>query len=920
MAKSIGMAFQCLAVVSWFLVPLAGASSPQDDLDGGFRQEMADVEVLAEDSRGMGFQPMKHGQACPEHSRGDGRATVDADGRSDPAHGSLLGGESLSPDNFVVLADDLQEPNALTIETDLPWVEGYYRSYSSSIALHGTANPSDTAAVRVAGRLARWSAETGQWSIGPLEGQPQTAELLPAGSLWLWLDDGSNQGGPADGVAWYGHPDYNDLGWPGPARAKFGYGNDGEATTVSFGPNSSNKFITTYFRTWFDVEDVSQYASLKVRVVRDDGVVVYLNGNSVPIVRDRISEEPFDYSTGADDPAVGGDDESTFFEYAVDPALLVNGANLIAAEVHQVSRTSSDIGFDLELVATRKESPADEGIALEPGANTIFVQTFADPNGLTAARQTAQIDVWFAEPIMTTLSGALQSDTVIGSHGIVTVTGDVIIPAGTSLEIRPGAAIFFEQNTGITVETGGCLVAEGTPDARILMAPDPSADRWDGISFDASREKNRLICVDMEYGDGQDRSLDIDHSRVFLDDMTWVSTNGRTPIMELHNPQAYVRNCVIPTISSVEPVHGSGLSGDQYCIFEGNVFGRTSGYSDIVDYTGGRRPGPIIQFYNNTFLGGGDDGPDLDSADAHIEGNYFTDFHQTTPTQDSPSYAVATGDGSEVCVVRNVFVDNDHCILLKEDAHSWFANNTCVGSTIADISFGEPFRSYVRQPGRGIYGDGNIFYGTAAVFEHLYDNPSDYGPSDVYIYRSILPSAWQEPPTWDRLGVTHRLGSGNIDVDPLFTDPNYDLSLLARSAAIGAGTNGLDMGAFVPAGASVSGVSETVIDKTEVTLTIGGPGITHYKWRLVDDGLAGPWSQEIALPVGVTDFPADPDNTVGTLHLTGLEDGHTYHVDVIGKNSAGLWQGQRFRDTEFITPGNPDGNSSAAWTVVLQQP
>ncbi|MFC1780810.1 hypothetical protein ACFLZ8_00920 [Planctomycetota bacterium] len=69
--------------------------------------------------------------------------------------------------------------------------------------------------------------------------------------------------------------------------------------------------------------------------------------------------------------------------------------------------------------------------------------------------------------------------------------------------------------------------------------------------------------------------------------------------------------------------------------------------------------------------------------------------------------------------------------------------------------------------------------------------------------------------------------------------------------------------------------------------------------------------------MGITDFPADPDNMLGTLHLSGLEDGHTYRVDVLGKNSANLWQGERFGDTEFIAPGNPEGNSSASWTVVV---
>jgi len=895
MAKLIGTAFRCVFVVSFVFASLAEASYPQGDLNGNCRVEMADLEILAAHWLGI--------QSC-----------------SDPACGDLAGGEGVNMDDFVEFAAHWQGLCVLTIDTDLSWSDGYYRSYSSPIALGGTANPSETGAVRAAGRLSRWSSATGQWSIGPLEGQSQTEIPLPEGSSWLWLDDGSNQGGPADGIAWYGHPDYNDSDWSGPGPGKLGYENDGEVTPVGYGPDDNNKYITTYFRTWFDVNDVSEYASLTARVIRDDGIVVYLNGDPLPAVRDRMTEEPFDYLTEADSPAVGGDDEDTYFEHDVDLAKLLNGTNLIAAEVHQVSPTSSDLGFDLELVATRKTSSADEGIALDPNANTIIVETFADPCGVTTVLETAQIDIWFEEPIVYTLSGTLQTDTVVGSHSTVTVTGDVTIPAGVSLEIRAGAVLLFEDNTGITVDTGGRLVAEGTSDARILMAPDPSASRWDGIHFDGTGEDNRLICVDMEYGDEQGQSLDIDHSRVFLDEMTWVTTNGRTPVMELHNPQAHIRNCVIPTVSSGEPVHGSGLSGDQYCIFEGNTFGRSTGYSDIVDFTGGSRPGPIIQFYNNMWIGGGDDGLDLDSTDAHVEGNFFTGFHKSTPTQDSPSYAVATGDGSEVCVVRNVFVDNDHCILLKEDGYSWFANNTCIDSTVADISFGEAFRSSPRVPGRGVYGDGNIFYGTAAVFEHLYDNPVDYGPDDVYMYRSIMPAEWHVPATWDRLGVAHTLGSGNIDADPCFANPNDDLTLLAGSAAIGAGTNGVNMGAFVPAGASVSGVSETVIAEMEMVLTIGGPGITHYKWRLVDDGAAGPWSEEIGLPVGIADFPADPDNTLGTLHLTDLQDGHTYRVDVFGKNSADQWQGERFRDTEFIGLGNPEGNSSASWTVVLDPP
>ena len=158
-------------------------------------------------------------------------------------------------------------------------------------------------------------------------------------------------------------------------------------------------------------------------------------------------------------------------------------------------------------------------------------------------------------------------------------------------------------------------------------------------------------------------------------------------------------------------------------------------------------------------------------------------------------------------------------------------------------------------------------------------------------------------------------GLQNIDGDPIFRDPRSDWTLPAGSPAVGTGSNGQNMGAGVPAGASVSGEPGVASCQTTAVLSVSGPGITHYKYRLVDNGIAGSWSDEIALPVNADDFPPDPDNVYGRIDLTGLQHGHTYRVDVIGKNSAGLWQGRRFRDTDFFAPGNADGNSSAEWTV-----
>jgi len=49
---------------------------------------------------------------------------------------------------------------------------------------------------------------------------------------------------------------------------------------------------------------------------------------------------------------VSGVDETTFFDYSIDPSVFVNGTNVIAVEIHQCNSTSSDLSFDLQIVTT----------------------------------------------------------------------------------------------------------------------------------------------------------------------------------------------------------------------------------------------------------------------------------------------------------------------------------------------------------------------------------------------------------------------------------------------------------------------------------------------------------------------------------------------------------------------------------------
>jgi phosphodiesterase/alkaline phosphatase D-like protein len=86
-----------------------------------------------------------------------------------------------------------------------------------------------------------------------------------------------------------------------------------------------------------------------LRVLRDDGAVVYVNGAEV--WRTNMPVGAVDFQTLAASN-VSGLDESTFFETSIDPAVLQTGTNVIAVEVHQEFRESSDVSFDLQLIAS----------------------------------------------------------------------------------------------------------------------------------------------------------------------------------------------------------------------------------------------------------------------------------------------------------------------------------------------------------------------------------------------------------------------------------------------------------------------------------------------------------------------------------------------------------------------------------------
>lgn len=192
--------------------------------------------------------------------------------------------------------------------------------------------------------------------------------LVGKGAAWSYLDNGSDQG-----TVWRS-PAFNDSGWKtGPAQ--LGYGDGDEATVVSYGSNSSAKYITTYFRRHFSVANPAAFVSLTLNLKRDDGAVVYLNG--VEVHRGNMPTGAIGYTTRATS-ALSGADEATFFPSSLSTGQLAAGDNVIAVEIHQSDPTSSDISFDLELLGNTSVSVTRGPYLQMAAANGVTVRWRTD--------------------------------------------------------------------------------------------------------------------------------------------------------------------------------------------------------------------------------------------------------------------------------------------------------------------------------------------------------------------------------------------------------------------------------------------------------------------------------------------------------------------------------------------------------------
>ncbi|YCM45166.1 lamin tail domain-containing protein [Verrucomicrobiaceae bacterium 227] len=193
------------------------------------------------------------------------------------------------------------------------------------------------------------------------------------------------------------HPLFDDSSWA-PDSALFPNGAQGPIagassfaingftanTTIDIGP-VSDRYPTLYFRKDFQVTDASSYFEISLSTIRDDAMIIYLNGKE--IYRDNFNKAVVSYSDFAIE--AGRESDVITHNFTLSPGDLLEGANTIAIEIHNQSNTSSDAGFQLSLGGLRSSGGGNTVNLMESGI--VKARTFN--NGEWSALRTADFIV-----------------------------------------------------------------------------------------------------------------------------------------------------------------------------------------------------------------------------------------------------------------------------------------------------------------------------------------------------------------------------------------------------------------------------------------------------------------------------------------------------------------------------------------------
>ncbi len=600
--------------------------------------------------------------------------------------------------------------------------------------------------------------------------------LIPQGTAWRYFDGSSTPVGSWQSI------NFSDAAWK-LGNAQLGYGDGDEKTVISYGPNSQNKYITSYYRHAFQISNPTDIQALKLRLLRDDGAVIYLNGNE--IVRSNMPTGTISYSTLAP-VAVGGAEETTFFEFTIDKSNLVAGTNLLAVEIHQSGGTSSDVSFDLSLDAVLNQQSNTENVI---GTNDSIVYTILDDTKLIAEFEkisSSELAQVINEPL-----------TLSKINSPYFVPNDVTIETNGIVNIEPGTIIYFSGGKGMTVK--GKLIMNGTVDEPITLTSYYPLEKWAAICFDSSNGISELNNVNISLAtNGSDpvyffAAISSLNSTIHLNNVNF--NNVKLPISSQWS-NMIVHGCTFENVYEVGDY--INCNGGNLSVSNSTFTGNAISDMDAIDLGFMNGTTDINNNIIKDFTGSNSDGIDLGDASLNVS-------ISNNLIMNCSDKGVSVGQGSTTTLVRNV-ISNCNLGVGTKDSLSYA---DILNSTFYSNNIGVSCFEKVLNRGGGIADIKNSIFASSKIFSVLADNVSK-----INVNYSLSNT--------DTLS-----GESNIYGEPLLINPdglNYHLQTNSPcfdtgdpSSSVDPDGSRNDIGAFMYAGVAKSEIVINEINYNSLT-------------------------------------------------------------------------------------------------------
>lgn len=321
---------------------------------------------------------------------------------------------------------------------------------------------------------------------------------------WKYLDDGSDPG-----ASWRDEL-FDDSQWSA-GVASLGYGYPGGISTVINAGPENQRHITSYYRRSFTVADASIYVDLGMSMLRDDGIVVYINGTEV--FRNNMPAGTVNFETQAVSEINVEESWLAGISTPLPASVIHNGINVIAVEVHQFNHESNDAVFALML--TGNYPPSQPGIFSRGPYLQMITPTSAIVRWGTKTKSDSVVNFGLtADSLVNTVS-----DNISTYHHEVKLTG-----------LSPNTTYYYDVGSSSSVTSSGAdhffktqpLIGSHLP-TRIWVIGDSGRGDQDQrnvyqgyINYAAGRYTDLwLLLGDNAYGSGTDQQYQDNFFKIY---------------------------------------------------------------------------------------------------------------------------------------------------------------------------------------------------------------------------------------------------------------------------------------------------------------------------------------------------------------------------------------------------------------------